>query len=99
MDSYQAAAAQKPTTVDRSNNGDVIGFGFIGAPLGFGALDPGATSTPLVVQTNAPAFQRTFASVIDGTVTTVETYSPAVPEPVTMGLMSLGLAFVLVRRR
>lgn len=77
----------------------MIGFGFIGAPLGFGALDPGATSTLLVVQTDAPAFQRTFASVIDGTVTTVATYSPAVPEPMTAGLLSLGLALVLARRR
>lgn len=97
--SYQAAAAQKPTTIDRSVNGDVIGFGFIGAPLGFGELAPGATSTPLVVQTNAPAYRETFASVIDGTVTTVGTYSPVVPEPVTMGLMALGMGFVLVRRR
>lgn len=97
--SYQAGPGQVPTTVDRSNNGDVVGFGFIGAPLGFGALMPNATSALLVVQTDAPAWQQTFASVIDGTVTTVGTYSPVIPEPVTMGLMALGMGFVLIRRR
>ena len=96
--SYQAAAGQKPTTIDRGANGDVIGFGFIGAPLGFGELPPGAPSTPLVVQTNAPAYRETFASVIDGTVTTVRTYSPVIPEPVTLGLMAIGMGLVLVRR-
>lgn len=98
--SYQLAGAdQKPTTIDRSTNGDVIGFGFIGAPLGFGELAPGATSTPLVIQTDAPAYRQTFASVIDGTVTTVGTYSPVVPEPMTLGLLLVGMGTAIIRRR
>ena len=97
--SYQAAPGQKPTTIDRSVNGDVIGFGFIGAPLGFGELSPGATSTPLVVQTNAPAYRQSFASVIDGTVATVGTYSPVIPEPMTLGLLLVGMGTAIIRRR
>jgi hypothetical protein len=59
---------------------------------------PGQMSTPLVVQTNAPDFQRTYASVIDGNVTNVGTFSPKVPEPTT-GLLLLGMTFALIRRR
>jgi hypothetical protein len=97
--SYQAAPGQKPTSVDRSVNGNVVGFDFIGAPLGFGAILPGTASMPLVVQTNATAFQQSFASVINGTVTTVGTYAPVIPEPMSLGLLTLGLGLVLVRRR
>lgn len=97
--SYQfVAGTQAPTTADRSVNGDVVGFGFIGAPLGWGALLPAMTSAPLVVQTDAPAYQRTFASVIDGTVTSVGTFSP-IPEPMTLAFVGLGFGLTLVRRR
>jgi hypothetical protein len=100
--SYQALpAVQAPTLMNRSVSGDVIGFGFLGPVLGIGrgALQPGATSTPLVIQTNATAYQQTVASVIDGYTASVGTYSPVVPEPMTLGFMALGFGMALIRRR
>jgi hypothetical protein len=97
--SYQVGSpGLPPAIVDRSLNGDVIGFGFLNAPLGPGYLQPGLSSASMVVQTDAPAYVRTVASVIDGYVTTVDTYSP-VPEPLTAGFMLIGMALVFVRRR
>ncbi|MBN1491617.1 MAG: hypothetical protein JXA69_17020 [Phycisphaerae bacterium] len=95
--SYQVSTARlSPSYVDRDANGDVVGFGFLGAPIGFGALAPGEGSAVLVVQTDAPDWRPSFASVIDGTVASTATYAP-IPEPLTLGFMLLGMA--LVRRR
>ncbi len=81
-----------PTLNNRSIAGDVLGFTFIGAPVGAGTLTPGTTSALLVVQTDAPLFEPTFASVIDGTVVSVASFGPLVPEPSTLVLAGMGLA-------
>jgi len=99
--SFQVPAAGLPPTLnDRSGGiGDVIGFSFVGPPIGLGKLLPGQTSALLVVQTNAPAFTPTFASVINGGVASVSSFAPMVPEPATMGLLALGLAGLIAQRR
>ena len=97
--SYQVpAAGLQPTLMDRSIPGDVIGFSFIGQPIGAGALAPGAVSAVLVVQTNAPAFAPGLANVIDGSVAgNIPTFAP-VPEPVTLCLFAMGGLLALRRR-
>jgi hypothetical protein len=93
-------AGLQPTLNDRSLGlGDVVGFSFIGGPLGLGTLLPGQTSALLVVQTNAPDYVPSFVSVIDGGVTSVSSFAPAIPEPATMGLLGLGLMTVVLRHK
>lgn len=91
------ALAQVPTLVDRSLSGNVVGFSFVGPPLGLGALLPGTASALLIVQTDAPQYVTSFASVIDGTVNTVGTYAP-VPEPASLALLAIGLGLIVRRR-
>jgi hypothetical protein len=81
-----------PTLIDRPTAA-TVGFSFF-AIIGPGTLTPGTTSALLVVQTNAPSFTPTFASVIDGTVATVASYapSPVIPEPSTLGLATVVIA-------
>ena len=92
--SYQTpAAGVVPGFIDRQVS-DVEGFRFFRAPLGKGAITAGGTSALLVLQTNAPSYTSSIASVIDGTVATVPTYAPT-PEPATVVLLALGF---LIRR-
>ena len=85
-----------PAYVDRPV-ADVVGFSFLGQPVGFGPIQPGQTSALLVVQTNATTYSNSFASVIDGTIATIPTYAPA-PEPAAFVLLGLG-GLALIRRR
>jgi hypothetical protein len=103
--SYQSPplAGLAPTINNRSASGDVVGFSFIGFPVGPGTVQPGMTSALLVLQTDAQFYQPTVASVIDGSVAMVSSFSPAVPEPgtLTLGLFGLGalMLYALRRRR
>lgn len=101
--SYQVPAAGLiPTLNDRDAVGDVIGFTFLGAPVGAGTLLPGMTSALLVVQTNAPDYVLSTAAIIDGSVTTAPIFAPSliVPEPATISMAALGLGtLALVARR
>lgn len=79
-----------PQLVDRSSAGDTIGFSFT-APL-FEPVGAGATSTVLVIETNAKKFAAGNANIIDGGVTTVAAFEPvaAVPEPASWAMMIIG---------
>jgi hypothetical protein len=97
--SFQVGAGLlPPATMDRSANGNVVGFSFVGPPLGPAVLAPGATSTMLVVQTDAPDFTRSTGNVIDGSIASGPIYAP-VPEPATMLFLAGGLGMALLRRR
>lgn len=85
-----------PTYMDRNGNGNVVGYTFQGPPLGTAVLAPGATSTLLVVQTDAPNWKLDIGNVIDGSIAAGPIYAP-VPEPATMMLLVAGLG--LLRRR
>ena len=102
--SYQPGAGLLPSTsTDRTSSPAVLGWSFTAAPLGLGRLTPGATSTPLVAQTNAPGFVEVLANIIDGSVVQVGTYGPSpvppgdIPEPGALSLLLLG-TFGLARR-
>jgi hypothetical protein len=105
--SYQVpAVGLPPTLMSRSGASDVVGFTFIGAPLGAGVLTPGTVSALLVVQTDSTKFGGTLASIIDGLVTTVASFAPGglgvVPEPCCVVLAAIGfigLAPLAWRRR
>jgi hypothetical protein len=102
--SYQPTIGLPPTSTDRSSGPPTLGWSFTGAPLGLGRVLPGLTTTPLVVQTNAPYFVDVLANVIDGSVVQVPTFGPAAspvggfPEPSSFTLLLLG-ACGLVRYR
>lgn len=92
--SYQVTSpGVPPTLIDRSSgSGDVIGFTFINplpVGIGSGVLNPGFSSTLLVVHTNATNFTTTMASIIDGSVTSALTFRP-VPEPSALALLGIG---------
>ena len=91
-----------PNLFDRLVN-DVIGASFNNLLGGPGSLPAGSTSSIIVLQTNAPSFQGTFASLIDGLTTQVNTYAPSgqpIPEPGTFVLAAIGIAaLALVARR
>ena len=91
-------AAPPPTTVDRGATGAQVGFNFVPPPLGAGTLPPSSISPLLVVQTNAFAFAPSVVNIIDGTVTAVPSFGPAIPEPATLGLISLA-SLALARQR
>jgi len=97
--SYQLpTAGLVPSFIDRLT-ANVVGFGFLSAPLGPGVLPPGMSTSVLVVDTDATLFAPSFASVIDGTVTSVPSFSPVVPEPGTLTLLAGALMFFVRRNR
>jgi hypothetical protein len=87
-----------PTTTDRGATGAEVGFNFVPPPLGLGELAPGTTSPLLVIQTNAPAYVAGTVNIIDGAVSAVGSFGPAIPEPAMLGFGMIG-ALGLLRRR
>jgi hypothetical protein len=101
--SYQPGAGlQPPTSTDR-NGAVTLGWSFAG--LGLGRLAPGATSTLMVAQTNAPGLVRVLANVIDGSVVQMPTFGPSAtpvggtPEPSSALLLLLGSLGLVQRGR
>ena len=82
-----------PNESNRNTSGSVVGFDF-DTPI---SIPPGATTHTLVIRTNANQWGPGFASVINGSATTVASFAP-VPEPATIAALGLG-AIALIRRR
>lgn len=90
-----------PSINDRDTSGGVVGFGFLGAPIGVGVLAAGLNTELLVVQTNA--LDRTFviANVSNGAVSAVNVLGPTggiTPEPASLAALA-GLSLAFRRRR
>jgi hypothetical protein len=95
--SYQIpATGRTPALIDRLTS-DVVGYSFSG--IGSGQILPGMTSALLVVQTDAAGWQQTTASIIDSGAITINTLGPNIPEPATLGFLSLAAGAILMRRR
>ena len=93
-------ATVMPVTADRNTLSSVVGFSF--NPPDPTKIQPGQTSTVLVISTNATQFTSGFASVIDGGATTVASFAPtAVPEPSSIAFIAIGGLLVArcVRRK
>lgn len=78
--SYNPTAGVVPALIDRNPSANVVGFDFVPSPVDplTGFLVPGQSSARLVVQTNAASYTAAVASLIDGGVTTVPTFGPAI---------------------
>lgn len=88
-----AAGTIVPAYSDRESSGTSIGFSWVAAPIGSGAVGPGQSSATLVVQTNSPVFVPTSAFVLDGFPAGMLAFAP-VPEPSTFVLAGSGLALM-----
>ena len=86
---------QPPITVNRSLSGEVIGFNYNAKD----DLDPGKTTSLLVIEVNATKFTKGFVTAQDGTAGFAAAFQPAgtlfvIPEPSTLSLLGGGLLFV-----
>jgi LPXTG-motif cell wall-anchored protein len=91
-----------PSTVDRSNNGNVVGFNF----NELAGVPPGGETQVLEIETNAKSFMTGTLQIIDSSVASVNAFEPCsvVPEASSISLtllggLLLGLGFIGRRRR
>ena len=70
-----------PITADRNAAGNIVGFSF--SPPDGAKIQPGQTSAILIISTNATGANYSLgkSSVIDGGVTTVQTFQPGAAGP------------------
>jgi len=73
-----------PATADRSSDGAVVSFDWVGAAAFAGESDV------LVIRTGAKTYVPGFANAIDGGTVTINGFAPA-PEPSNVGLLLSGL--------
>jgi hypothetical protein len=92
------AGGVAPFNVDRSGNGNVIGFNYI--PTGQ-PVNGGQSTVLLEIQVNTMSFTSGNVSVQDGSAGFANGFSPTtIPEPVSMALLGSGLiALGLMRKR
>jgi hypothetical protein len=80
----------KPQTVDRSANGEVIGFNYITFDI-----NPGQSTVQFVIETNAKHFGSGEVSAQDGVAGFNTAFQPsAVPEPSSLAMLGGGLIVV-----
>jgi hypothetical protein len=80
----------KPQTVDRSANGEVIGFNYISFDI-----NPGQSTVQFVIETNAKHFGSGEVSAQDGVAGFNAAFQPsAVPEPSSLAMLGSGLMVV-----
>jgi PEP-CTERM motif len=82
-----------PTSLDRSSNGNVIGFDFAAS-----AVSPGGNTEYLIIKTTATAFVPGTVSFQDGVTASGPGFGVA-PEPDMIALLVLGLAGVVLANR
>ncbi|MGE5465782.1 MAG: PEP-CTERM sorting domain-containing protein [Methanocella sp.] len=102
------AGQQTAASGDRGTIG-TVGFNFFPGTSGTGKIDPGESSSILIIRTNATTFGSGFTGIINGTATTVTSFMPTgqppivgpIPEPGTLALLASGLlaAGGVARRR
>ena len=84
-------SSKTPTTVDRSDNGHVVGFNFIGSDT----VNPGKTTAVLVIETDAIGFIPGFVSAQDGTAGFGMAFKPVLfPEPSSLVMLGSGCLFI-----
>ena len=83
-----------PSTVDRSSDGNVIGFNF-SEPVG---VPPGSSIQVLEIETDATTFVAGTLQIIDSSVASVPAFAPGgtVPEAGSMSLTLLGGALLAI---
>lgn len=88
-----------PANASRDAGGDTVTFGYTNA-TGAATLLAGTSTDWLEIDTNAPAYdQNGFTGAIDGGGFNHDSFfEPAVPEPVSMGLLGGGLALLGIAR-
>lgn len=93
------SANTPPRSADRSANGSLVQFWF-GPPFGANRIDPGQTSSVLMIATNARNWGLGSAIVQNGSPTNFTTVTAfAVPEPASATLAVMGLAALAGLRR
>ncbi len=96
---YVTGSGATPFFVNRSGDGDVLGFDFSSSPI-----MPGTTGATLVVHTSAPYDIASTISIIDGGTGTAASFSPSptagspAPEPASLAILGIS-SLVLLRRR
>jgi len=87
-----AAIGVGSTYADRTT-ADTVGFSFVGAPIGRGAILPGTNSALLFIKTDATQYTLGTVSLINNATANVLAFAP-IPEPSTWALIVLGGAVV-----
>ena len=93
------AGTETPDTADRDAGG-VVAFNFLqGTGASSGKINPGETSSILVIRTDASLFAPGISSVINGGAASVATFMPVIPEPAALGLLGGAATLATLRRR